>query len=61
MIIKEYTDVHKVKNVEAKVQVIEGLIEKWLKLTKGVQTAEELHKIYLAEIYSKLDAAAYGK
>lgn len=61
VIIKEYTDVHKVKNVEAKVQVIESLIEKWLKLTKGVQTAEELHKIYLTEIYSKLDATAYGK
>lgn len=59
-VIKEYTETHKVANVADKAKKIEGLVEKWLKLTKDVKTTDALYALYMSEIYSKIDPNTYG-
>ena len=51
-----------IENAQAKVDRYLGLIEKWRKLTDGVDRtdANALGKLYMDEIWSKVDPATYG-
>lgn len=59
-VIAEYASQKGVTNVEAKVARIKELIEKWVVLTKDVKTSDDLMKLYMSEIVSKIDVDTYG-
>lgn len=59
-IAKEYTEKYRVANVDANINTVVGLIDKWVRLTKDARSADDLFKIYKSEIYSKIDSATYG-
>lgn len=59
--MKIYTDTYKLGNVEQKVEIFRGLVEKWKKLTNEIDPldVDALAGLYNQEIYSKLDVANY--
>ncbi|MEC9344824.1 MAG: C4-dicarboxylate TRAP transporter substrate-binding protein [Pseudomonadota bacterium] len=61
VIAKEFTDAYGLKNVEAKIETISALVEKYKGLTADMaDDPEALAKLYWDEIMSKIDLATYG-
>jgi TRAP-type C4-dicarboxylate transport system substrate-binding protein len=60
VVIAEYSEKLGVTDTPAKVDKIEALIAKWVGLTKDAATADDMFKIYMSEIYAKVDVNAYG-
>lgn len=59
-VTQSYTEQYRLTDVEAKIDTIEGLVDKWIGLTENVQTSDELFQILQSEIYSKIDPETYG-
>lgn len=61
VIAKEFTDAYGLENVEAKIDKVAELIEKYKGLTAGMaDDPEALAKLYWDEIMSKVDLSTYG-
>ncbi|QLH13011.1 hypothetical protein HYQ43_01505 [Paracoccus pantotrophus] len=59
-VIAEYTTNYKLADIDAKVETIQSLIDKWVELTRDTETADDLFQLYLTQIYSKVDPETYG-
>ena len=59
-VTEEYTAQYQLTDVDAKVDTIYGLIEKWVALTETVESTEDLYQLYQSEIVSNLDPDTYG-
>lgn len=55
-----YETQHGVKNASEKIEILRTLIEKWLSLTAGIDTSEELANLYWTEVGSKVDVSKHG-
>lgn len=60
VVIAEYSEQLGVADAPAKIDRIEALIAKWVELTKDAASADDMFKIYMSEIYAKVDANTYG-
>ena len=60
VVAAEYTEQYGLADVDAKIDTISGLIEKWVGLAEGVSSAEALGDLYVSEIVAKIDAETYG-
>ena len=57
----EFTTAYGLDGVKAKIARFVGLLEKWKKLTEGLENDPEgLAEVYWKEIYSKIDPKTYG-
>ncbi len=58
---REFTTAYGLDGVKAKIARFTGLLEKWKKLTEGLENdPEALAEVYWKEIYSKIDPKTYG-
>ncbi|MFN3642600.1 MAG: TRAP transporter substrate-binding protein DctP [Gemmobacter sp.] len=56
-----FTNTYGVRNVDEKVEIIRGLVEKWKGLTNAVEAdIDALADLYIEHVYSKVDVATYG-
>ena len=61
VIAEQFKTDYGLKNVDAKIEKIAALVEKWKTLTADIaDDPEALNKLYWDEIFSKLDPATYG-
>lgn len=59
-VAEEYGSQFGVQDVDAKIETIASLIAKWVELTEGVSSVEDLAGLYQSEIVSKIDVDTYG-
>lgn len=61
VIAQQFKDDYGLTNVEAKIEKITELVNKWKKLTAGIaDDRDALAKLYWDEIFSKIDPATFG-
>ncbi|MES2535677.1 MAG: C4-dicarboxylate TRAP transporter substrate-binding protein [Pseudomonadota bacterium] len=59
-IAANYTKQYNVKRANELVAGMRPLVDKWVKLVAGVETADAFTDLYWREIYSKVDVKTYG-
>ncbi|SPJ25405.1 C4-dicarboxylate TRAP transporter substrate-binding protein [Palleronia abyssalis] len=62
VVTAQFAEQYGLENVEAKAEMIKGLVEKWKGLTNEVDGADiqAFSDLYVQEIYSKIDTSTYG-
>jgi TRAP-type C4-dicarboxylate transport system substrate-binding protein len=61
VISEQFTTDYGITNVDAKIEIIAGLVEKWKTLTADIaDDRDALAKLYWDEIFSKIDPATFG-
>lgn len=60
-IAEQYRSTYKISDVDAKIETISGLIEKWKGLSQPFETdADGFAELLWTEVYSKIDTSSYG-
>ena len=61
VIAQQFKDDYGLTNVEAKIEKITELVNKWKKLTADIaDDPDALAKLYWGEVFSKIDPATFG-
>jgi|TARA_R110002126_G_scaffold86592_1_gene209019 TRAP-type C4-dicarboxylate transport system substrate-binding protein len=60
-IAQQFKETYGIEDVDAKIELARGLIDKWKGLVEGTGTdLDAITQLYWDEVYSKVDAATYG-
>ena len=57
---KAYAEKYGMANAQQMIDDFLPLLQKWIGLTEGINSAEEIEKLYWTEVYEKLDRETYG-
>lgn len=60
-VASNYKEGYNILESDELIAELQVLVDKWIDLVEGVDTAEALSTLYWDEIYSKIDAATYGQ
>ena len=61
VVARQFAETYGLDNVDEKMEIVTGLVEKWKSKAEGLeQDPEALGELFWTEVFSKVDAASYG-
>ncbi len=59
-VVETYETNYGLSDLQEKVDLYTDMVKKWVSLVENVQSMEDLKQVYWDNLYSKIDASAYG-